>query len=274
MESDIKTEPSKNAEERLKMMELLRRFEEDNAQDDSLLLDEAQDEDEDDYEGSGLVQKFQNIDLGAFWSSSTSLVSTKSHLSENTPSDAVWSMLSKDEQAKFITALGDPSSELVQQLLASEELDNDRREPWWEASLDGDEDVDVDTSSSFKRFGPRPRPMTVPISMVRSAPTGPPLIYNLCAMLYVLSFSGKVYSDAIKHSIAYSYVTRRLATSPLGSLRPGDIDHQEAVRLTSQLVPFVADKKATTLHTSLSSVVTDIWSRFDDVLAFIPSPSL
>lgn len=42
-------------------MELLRRFEEDNAEDDSLLLDGGADVEE-----SDLVKKFLNVDLGAF----------------------------------------------------------------------------------------------------------------------------------------------------------------------------------------------------------------
>lgn len=70
------------------------------------------------------------------------------------------------------------------------------------------------------------------------------------------------------HSIAYAYVSRHLATSPLSSFAPENDDHQEARRIISQLVPFLTDRKATTLHTGLSSVITDIWSRWDVVGIF------
>lgn len=90
-------------------------------------------------------------------------------------------MLSPDEQAKFIASLDNPSSELVQKLLASEELEKARREPWWEA-----EDIALDFSSSAKRFGVRPESIRVPSAMVKSVPTGATLVYNLCAVLCVL----------------------------------------------------------------------------------------
>lgn len=59
VESDIRAEPSKTAEERKRMMDLLKRFEEDTA-DDELALDE---DDSDDGEDD-LASKLESIDLG------------------------------------------------------------------------------------------------------------------------------------------------------------------------------------------------------------------
>lgn len=59
VENDIHTTPSKTTEERQKMMELLKRFEEDAANDEAALLDEDADNDEDD-----LTSQFQSMDLG------------------------------------------------------------------------------------------------------------------------------------------------------------------------------------------------------------------
>jgi hypothetical protein len=67
------------------------------------------------------------------------------------------------------------------------------------------------------------------------------------------------------HRIAYAYTTRKWSVSPLSSLAPGDPDHEEACCQISRLVPFLAGRKATTVHQSLTSVVTDFWSRFDTV---------
>jgi len=64
-------------------------------------------------------------------------------------------------------------------------------------------------------------------------------------------------------SIAYVYAVRSLAVSDLGSIPSNDMDRQEAKRLISQLVPFLTDRKSTTLHRNLTAVVVDLRSRFE-----------
>ncbi|GAV98705.1 zinc finger hit domain-containing protein 2-like [Lentinula edodes] len=88
----------------------------------------------------------------------------------------------------------------------------------------------------------------IPTTMVKPLPIGPPLIYNLCAVC-----------------IAYAFVTRRLATSPLSTLSYTihSQDSEEVKHLLAQLVPFVMDRKSKVLHTSLSTAIDDVWSRFD-----------
>jgi hypothetical protein len=63
-------------------------------------------------------------------------------------------------------------------------------------------------------------------------------------------------------SIAYAYVVRYFAASPLSAFKTDDQDLQEASRIISQLVPCLTDRKSKALHSSLDDVVTDVWSRF------------
>ena len=103
---------------------------------------------------------------------------------DSTAPDALWSMLTSAERSKFITALNNPTGELAQQLLASESVEKGIQDPWWEVKDD----------SQFKEdfFPPRqkakPRIMEVPLSMINPNPTGHPLVYNICGILYMDSF--------------------------------------------------------------------------------------
>ena len=72
-------------------------------------------------------------------------------------------------------------------------------------------------------------------------------------------------AQGVDHSIAYTYATRHLSTSPLSSLDHGDPDYQEAKNIFTQLVPFLTARRSQTLHQSLEEVITDIWSRFEIV---------
>lgn len=69
------------------------------------------------------------------------------------------------------------------------------------------------------------------------------------------------------YRVAYAYVTRYLATSPLTALEPSEQD--EARRLISQLVPFLTDRLSKTVHSSLSAAVTDLLSRFQPVRVLV-----
>ncbi|KAG6909351.1 hypothetical protein DXG01_000951 [Tephrocybe rancida] len=200
----------------MKMMELLKKFEEENQQTSEMGSDEE--------DGEDLARRFKEIDLNA--ASSADL----------------WSKLTVAEQAEFLKVMEDPNSDLAQQLLASVELENERRDPWWDAPLAEAEDSTFDTSH---RYGSKPEMIHIPAAMVKPIPNGPALIYNICAVC-----------------IAYSFVTRHLSISPLSSLKSENIDLHEAKHFFSQLVPFLVDHRSKTLYRSLSNVVTDIWSRF------------
>lgn len=230
VEDDIRTTPSKTAEERQKMMEMLKRFEEDAANVDQDFLE---DEDEDDDENDDLASKLESMDL------------------ENASYEEIWSALTPSQRETFLKALNDPSSELAQQLLASEELEKQIEEPWWERPPDISDNSNVLRSSTKSaRYGTPPKIMEIPPAALNAstgaASTGPSLLYNIFATL-----------------VAYAYVTRYLSTSPLSSISPGDPEHEEARRLLSGLVPFVTDRRSKTVLPSLSGLITHLWSRFE-----------
>ncbi|KAG6896526.1 hypothetical protein C0992_007660 [Termitomyces sp. T32_za158] len=144
--TQIQSEPSKTLEERMKMMELLKKFEEEN-QENMSLDNEVEDNMED--------------------------------LTHATSAADVWSKLTPTEQAAFLKIMEDPNSDNARQLLASEELENERREPWWDAPA-----VEPD-GPLYHRYGPKPELFLVPVAMVTPLPNGPPLYYNICAVWYV-----------------------------------------------------------------------------------------
>ena len=104
---------------------------------------------------------------------------------DSTTPDALWAMLTSAEQSKFLTVFNNPTGELAQQLLASESLEKEIQDPWWEVR---------DDSQSKEEFSPprhkaKPRLMEVPLSMINPNPTGHPLVYNICGILYMDSLS-------------------------------------------------------------------------------------
>ncbi|ESK97752.1 zinc finger hit domain-containing protein 2-like [Moniliophthora roreri MCA 2997] len=215
LENGIKTQTSRNAEERLKMMAILKRFEEGSLENEAQLF-ASDDEDDDD-----LAARFKGIDV------------------ENTDAETLWSRLSEEEKSKFMQAINNPSSELTKRLLSeSEFLSISYPKPWWEAP-DVNDDADEGVGD-VKGYGQQPGPLQLPVSMVKASPTGPPLIYNLCAIC-----------------IAYAFTTRHLAASPLNTA-----NNQDVKSLISRLVPFLVDRKATTLYTNISGVITSMWSHF------------
>ncbi|KAG5353567.1 hypothetical protein C0989_005540 [Termitomyces sp. Mn162] len=134
----------------MQMMEMLKKFEEESEQDAGLDSDGEDD-------GEDLARRFADIDLDA-----TSVAD-------------VWSKLTPAEQAEFVKIMEDPNSDHARQLLASEELENERCEPWWHAPA-----VESDGPLS-RRYGSKPELIPVPAVMVQPIPNGPLLHYNICA---------------------------------------------------------------------------------------------
>jgi hypothetical protein len=90
-------------------------------------------------------------------------------------------MLTPEERNKFLRALNNPSSELAQQLLASDELEKEKQAPWWEATA---LDEDVVQSGTSRQFGAKPEMMQIPSDMIKSEKASF-LVYNLCAIWWV-----------------------------------------------------------------------------------------
>jgi len=96
-------------------------------------------------------------------------------------------MLTPEERSKFMKLFNDPTSELAQQFLSSEQLETDIKEPWWKASVAEEYEDDTSTQSRDqalpRRSGARSNSiMKIPVSMVKPIPSGQPLVYNTCAI--------------------------------------------------------------------------------------------
>lgn len=156
------------------MMELLKRFEEDGTENDASLFSEEEaiaDEERD------LAKRLHGIDLGEYASLSR-LLSRSQRWIESASPDTLWLALTPEERNRFLKALDEPSSELAQQLLASEALERTTQQPWWDAPATSDDTA----ASRFKLYGVRPDPMTIPSNMVKPFSGDASLIYNLCAL--------------------------------------------------------------------------------------------
>lgn len=94
-------------------------------------------------------------------------------------------MLTPVEREKFMKALEDPTSELAQKLLGSEQLEVELEQPWWTENEIEEEHQSSSEGGSGSKARLRPEPIRIPQSMIKPVPHGHPLVYNLCAILYV-----------------------------------------------------------------------------------------
>ncbi|PIL33233.1 hypothetical protein GSI_04683 [Ganoderma sinense ZZ0214-1] len=174
VELDVKNSPSASLEEKRRMMELLKQFEEDSL-DDSPLLDDSDNDNEGEQAADDLQTRMQNLDL------------------DTASSDKLWAALTPTERERFLCAVNDPHSELAQQLLASEQLEKAQVEPWWEPEFPSPVDerpspLGMPASPTSTRRNPSHKPsiMSIPESLTRQAATsavsGPLLLYNICAL--------------------------------------------------------------------------------------------
>ncbi|KAJ3720612.1 hypothetical protein C8R42DRAFT_722296 [Lentinula raphanica] len=160
--SNAKPTPTQT-QERLKMMEILRRFEEEDNDNLEQFGEEDGDGDEEEDDEDDIAKRLAGIDIGSFRSSyphtllthlsvlrspfstlhsdihslslslSSTLIATHPSPTASASPNLLWSLLSDSERAQFVKSIQDPSSALSQELLLSDEL---RREvtyrPWWE----------------------------------------------------------------------------------------------------------------------------------------------
>lgn len=104
--------------------------------------------------------------------------------------DQLWTILTPEERKKFLRAMDDPTSELAQQLLASEQLEREIQMPWWEAPSTPSANSEPETNRAERfeagGYGHRPDMMEIPTSMIKPIPIGHPLVYNMCAIWCVV----------------------------------------------------------------------------------------
>jgi len=70
----------------------------------------------------------------------------------------------------------------VRELLESAEFEKTKQLPWWDAPDDDDQSL----LSLRTPYGVKPEPMMVPTDLANQASRGVSLLYNICAVLYVL----------------------------------------------------------------------------------------
>ena len=72
-------------------------------------------------------------------------------------------------------------------------------------------------------------------------------------------------------SVAYVYVCRHFQISRLAD---ASIEEAAGIKeILSSIAHFVTDRKSQVLHTSLSAIVTDIWSRLGEVSGLTAPPA-
>lgn len=170
IETDIKAAPSTSADERNKMLALLRKFEDEYAEEPDVLTED----------GDDLARKLEAVDLGGF-SNLEEIQRSRKTDSDQVEPDVIWSMLSPSQRDSFLKVIRDPSSEFAQQLVSSVELQQDCRKPWWESPMLESDDATVD---DFE-FGALPNMISIPQSLI--APGGVSesnhfLEYNILAL--------------------------------------------------------------------------------------------
>ena len=88
-------------------------------------------------------------------------------------------MLTPKEREKFLQTVNNPSSEVAQQLLSSDELRKNLREPWWKVSSLSDD------PTLPRRQAGEPAIIDIPDAMLKPIPNRPLLVYNIVSIWYV-----------------------------------------------------------------------------------------
>ncbi|KIJ34956.1 hypothetical protein M422DRAFT_262918 [Sphaerobolus stellatus SS14] len=161
IEDEIRTAPNTSSEERKKMMEMLRRFEEESQENEGILEEE---DEEGEGENDDLARKLEGVNL------------------DEADSNALWALLSPSRREAFLKAMKDPESELAQQLLASEELHRNLHKPWWESPS-----LDEETLEQTSEYGKPPKTMAIPENLILVAVKAP-IIYNITALFVAYAY--------------------------------------------------------------------------------------
>ncbi|WVQ73782.1 hypothetical protein IAR50_003362 [Cryptococcus sp. DSM 104548] len=237
----ISADPKVGLDEKKQMMDMLRRFEETEAEGGNGLEEvgsEAGDEDEE------LIKLFEGVDI------------------ESMGSNDIFKLLPQKHREAFIQALQNPDSEDTKALLeaASQDLLPQAPEflPWWETEASW-------TESNGEDGNDRPRvaeePETIPETVLEGINppdgVGKKLAYNAIAL-----------------SMAYLHT---LLSYRLPSLHPiyqrsQDVEASELKAYFGLLVPFLVDPRSTTRHESLGSAWGSVWEAISSDMDVPPSP--
>ncbi|GAA5961400.1 hypothetical protein JCM3765_004404 [Sporobolomyces pararoseus] len=224
---EIKSAEGKSSEEKKAMLDMLKRFEEENAE-----LEEGEQDEARDLERQELEKRLEGVDL------------------DSLPPDELLSFLSPSQQAAFTSTLSDPDQ--INKLVA-QELETEQ--PWWIEEDEEEDDVNEEESNPASRSSRRPALVdesklpTIPLGEDLKPKTNQTLIYNVVAVL-----------------LAYSYTLRTFALASFSSLPTTSSERIPATQLLAQLVPFMVERSNTTLS-SLDGAVEYIASREESILS-------
>ncbi|GAA5927096.1 Hit1p [Sporobolomyces koalae] len=166
--NEIKSAEGKTTDEKKAMLEMLKRFEEENG--------ELAEEDEGiELEREQLEEKLKGVDLDAL------------------PPEELLALLSAEQQAAFSSTLSDPTS--INALIL-EELEHEQ--PWWLAS-EGSEDDEDEQDLRPSPVGQPPTPKVddlpnLPLDDQNKPRASPTLFYNIVAVLLAYSYTLRTYS--------------------------------------------------------------------------------
>jgi hypothetical protein len=167
VEDEIRLEPSKTLEEKRKMMDMLKRFE-----------DSAEE---------ALAAQLQGVDIGESGQQTMEQPSQLNSygLADSASPEALWSALNEKQRAAFMEAVKDSSSPLARQLLESAKAQHEFVLPWWEAPIQLEDDEDQ--LLERERYGRRPSITIEPPKLIQKpsmpeAQCGPSLLYNILAL--------------------------------------------------------------------------------------------
>lgn len=163
--------------------------------------------------------------------------------------------------------MNDPSGINAQQLLEEHDIAAASFSPWWATTNDHDD--------------PPPPPTNIFPIPIPPHPTGSDpskFCFNLFAIWFVMSWRSGLHIDIpnarhIIFSLGYAFTTRHLVTSPLATLTQTSATEDDASAARhdiAQTVPFLIDRKSTIMFESVDQVITEVWSRLDNVRRFLP----
>ncbi|KZV82052.1 hypothetical protein EXIGLDRAFT_685330 [Exidia glandulosa HHB12029] len=147
--------------------------------------------------------------------------------------DDLWEALDKDQRQRFLEIIRNADGVPARELLAEETSSV----PWWAAV----EDTEDEANSNHVRL---PEPLHVDIALVNKAQamTGPPLLYNVLALC-----------------IVYAHTVRTYALISLSASLP--LDRPAILQTLSELLPFIVERRSTSVFASVEEAVAFFWSR-------------
>ncbi|KAG9081085.1 hypothetical protein FRC06_005837 [Ceratobasidium sp. 370] len=199
----IQGEPARTNEEKRQMLELLKRFEEEAAEDGD------QEEGTDD-----ITSRLQGIDLGIMNHPSSAYLQAHPQ-TDTTDHDTLWGLLTEDERRKFLQLIANPTSGDSKKILDTEGL---TEKPWWDSAV-----------SEGKAPAIRPLPQ----NMLGSKQFNPMLLFNVFHLSLSYAYTVRTFGVSTLHPVGHQSPSSReeaeAFTNILFPLSPFLVDRKSTV---------------------------------------------